>query len=100
MGICGVRIQGAALLAVKAENAPERYATEAGAIPHLARLRGYLEREYSSQPLINQLYVLWASAKSPELLTSARRKVLLEALKSLQQPDGGWKLSSLDKGIG
>jgi squalene-hopene/tetraprenyl-beta-curcumene cyclase len=90
--------QGAALLAVKAESAPDGYATEADATPYLERLRGYLEREYPSQPLINQLYVLWASAKSPELLTAARRKALLEALQSLQQPDGGWKLSTLDRG--
>jgi hypothetical protein len=47
---------------------------------------------------MNQLYVLWASAKSPGLLTSAQRKSVLVTLQSLQQPDGGWALSSLDQG--
>jgi len=90
--------QGAALLAVQAENAPDRYAAEPVAVPHLEHLREYLEREYSSQPMMNQLYVLWASARSSGLLTSAQRKSVLVALQSLQQPDGGWALSSLDQG--
>jgi hypothetical protein len=90
--------QGAALLAVKAENAPDGYAAGPDAAPYLERLREYLKRDYSSQPVMNQLYVLWASARSPGLLTSAQRKPVLAALQSLQQPDGGWALSSLDQG--
>jgi squalene-hopene/tetraprenyl-beta-curcumene cyclase len=90
--------QGAALLAVKAENAPDGYAAGSDAVPHLERLREYLQRSYSSQPVMNQLFVLWASAKSPQLLTSGRRKALLTVVQSLQQPDGGWSLSSLDQG--
>jgi squalene-hopene/tetraprenyl-beta-curcumene cyclase len=89
--------QGAALLAVKAENAPDGYAAEPGAAPSLERLREYLTREYSSQPVMNQLYVLWASARSPGLLTAAQQKSLRAALQGLQQPDGGWALSSLDQ---
>jgi squalene-hopene/tetraprenyl-beta-curcumene cyclase len=90
--------QGAALLAVQAENAPDGYAAEPVAAPHLERVREYLNREYSLQPTMNQLYVLWASARSPGLLTSAQRKSVLMAIQSLQQPDGGWALSSLDQG--
>src|SRR5271156_2989967 len=90
--------QGAALLAVQAEKAPDGYAAEPAVAPYLERLRDYLKREYSSQPIMNQLYVLWASAKSPGLLTSAQRKSLIASLRSLQQPDGGWALSSLDQG--
>ena len=91
------RSPGAALLALKAENPPDGYAAEPDAAPYLERLREYLKREYSSQPVMNQLYVLWASAKSPELLTSARRKSLLAILQGLQQP-GGWALSSMEQG--
>jgi squalene-hopene/tetraprenyl-beta-curcumene cyclase len=89
--------QGAALLAVKAENAPDKYAGEPGAAPYLERLREYLTREYSSQPVMNQLYVLWASARSPGMITAAQRNSLLAALQGLQQTDGGWTLSSLDQ---
>jgi squalene-hopene/tetraprenyl-beta-curcumene cyclase len=90
--------QGAALLAVKAENAPDEYAAAPDATPYLQRLRDYLTREYSSQPVMNQLYVLWASARSPGLLTAAQQKSLLAAIQGLQRPDGGWALSSLDQG--
>jgi squalene cyclase len=47
---------------------------------------------------MNQLYVLWASAKSPGILTAAQQNSLLANLGSLQEPDGGWALSSLDQG--
>jgi squalene-hopene/tetraprenyl-beta-curcumene cyclase len=90
--------QGAALLAVKAEEAPDGYAAEPDAAPYLERLREYLKREYSSQPVMNQLYVLWASARSPGMITAAQRNSLLSTLQGLQQPDGGWALYSLDQG--
>jgi squalene-hopene/tetraprenyl-beta-curcumene cyclase len=89
--------QGAALLAVKAEEAPDGYAAEPDAAPYLERLRVYLTREYSSQPVMNQLYVLWASARSPGMITTAQQNLLLMTLHGLQQPDGGWALSSLDQ---
>jgi squalene-hopene/tetraprenyl-beta-curcumene cyclase len=90
--------QGAALLAVKAEEAPDGYAAEPNVAPYLERLREYLKREYSSQPVMNQLYVLWASARSPGMITTAQQNLLLATLQGLQQPDGGWALSSLDQG--
>jgi squalene-hopene/tetraprenyl-beta-curcumene cyclase len=90
--------QGAALLAVKVQNAPDGYAAEPGVAPYLDHLRDYLKREYSSQPLMNQIYVLWASGKSPELMTAEQKNTLLATLRSLQKPDGGWALSSLDQG--
>jgi hypothetical protein len=64
---------------------------------HTALLQGYLQKHYAQQPLLNQLYVYWASAKNPELLSETQRAELLKDIQSLQQPDGGWKLSSLDK---
>jgi squalene cyclase len=46
---------------------------------------------------MNQLYVLWASAKMPGLLTKTERKALLETVRKIQQPDGGWRLASMDR---
>jgi squalene-hopene/tetraprenyl-beta-curcumene cyclase len=89
--------QGAALLMLEVGNAPDRYASEPGVREHSERLREYLRRQYAAQPLMNQLYILWASAKVHGLLTKAERKTLLELLQSLQQADGGWRLSSMDK---
>ena len=87
--------QGAALLAVEVGKAPGGYADEPGVQPHLQRLREYLRRQYAAQPLINQVYVLWASAEVPGLLSAEERKTLIQQIESLQQSDGGWKLASL-----
>jgi squalene-hopene/tetraprenyl-beta-curcumene cyclase len=88
--------QGASWLMLGVENAPDGYASEPQVHEHLERLKEYLRKHYAAQPLVNQLYILWLSSKMPGLLTAAERKTLLEAVQSLQQPDGGWSLSSLD----
>jgi hypothetical protein len=88
--------QGAALLMVEAVNAPGGYAHEAEAQRRLDLERGYLRRLYASQPLLNQLYILWASAKEPELITDGERQTLLAALREKQQADGGWRTMALD----
>lgn len=87
--------QGAALLAVQVGKAPGGYADEPEVQPHLQRLREYLRRQYAAQPLINQVYVLWASSEVPDLLSTDERKTLIQQIESLQQSDGGWKLASL-----
>jgi hypothetical protein len=89
--------QGAALFALAAGKAPDGYANATGVQPHMQRLRDYLRREYANQPLLNQVYVLWASPKVPGLLTAPEREALLSKLADLQQPDGGWRLASLEE---
>jgi hypothetical protein len=89
--------QGAALLMGQLGAAPDGYMDEPAVRPHVALLKAYLRAHYASGPLLNQIYVLWASAKVPGLLTPAERASLLTQLRSLQQHDGGWSLSSLDK---
>ena len=85
------------MLAVALGNAPDHYAEDLGTREHLQLLQEYLRRQYAAQPVMSQLYVLWASAHLPGLLTDAERTNLLEKVKSLQQSDGGWVLSSLDE---
>jgi squalene-hopene/tetraprenyl-beta-curcumene cyclase len=89
--------QGAALLMLEVGGAPDQYADEPGVREHVERLRQYLRREYAAQPLMNQIYVLWASGKVPGLLTEAERKTLLASIEGLQQADGGWRLSAMDQ---
>jgi len=87
--------QGAALFAVEVGSSPGGYADEPAVHPHVQRLVEYLRRRYASQPLINQIYVLWASSKLPELLSVDERKTLIQRIEGLQQTGGGWKLASL-----
>jgi squalene-hopene/tetraprenyl-beta-curcumene cyclase len=88
--------QGAALLMRESENAPDGYASEPDVREHLERLQKYLRKHYAAQPLLNQIYILWVSPKTPELVTAEERTKLLKAVQSRQQADGGWSLSSLD----
>jgi len=89
--------QGAALLLIETLNAPDGFAREPAVCAHLDRLADYLRREYSAQPPVNQLYVLWASARRPGLLTATERKALLQTIRSRQQSDGGWLTMALDE---
>jgi squalene-hopene/tetraprenyl-beta-curcumene cyclase len=87
---------GAALLMLEIDSAPDGYASEPQIHEHLVRLKQYLQTHYPSQPLVCQLYILWLSPKELGLLTGPQQKMLLERVRSHQQPDGGWSLSSLD----
>ena len=91
---------GAALLMLEIDNAPDGYAGEPQNQEHLVRLRNYLRTHYARQPLLNQVHVLWLSPKEPGLLTVADRTALLNDIRSHQQLDGGWNLSSLDPQAG
>ena len=88
--------QAAALLLLQVQSAPHHYADEPAVRGHVALLLQYLQQHYPTQPLMNQLYVLWASSKTPHLLTPAQSAALLRQLDTLQQSDGGWCLASLD----
>jgi len=89
--------QGAALFLLTVEDAPDHYAQEPALRERVQQLEGFLRTHYAEQPALNQLYVLWASSKVPGLLTSEQRTALLEQMRHLQQPDGGWCLAAIDK---
>ena len=86
---------GAALAAIAVGRAPDDYRDDAKIQGNLRLLRGYLRREYAAQPLINKIYLLWASGKFPGLLNSDERRALLTMILAKQQPDGGWSLTDL-----
>lgn len=88
--------QGAALLMVEAVHLPGGFAREAQTRAHLDRLRDYLRRNYAAQPMVNRLYVLWASAQEPGLLTRAEQKALVAEVRAQQQEDGGFRTAALD----
>jgi len=86
---------GATLAAIAVGTAPENYRSTPEIQNNLKMLRDYLEREYSAQPLINRVTLLWASSKCPGLLTPERQKSITEEVLSKQQADGGWSLFPL-----
>jgi squalene-hopene/tetraprenyl-beta-curcumene cyclase len=89
--------QGAALMAIAIGKVSGNYASQGDVQVNLELLKQYLRKQYSAQPLINKLYVLWASARLPDLLTQDEQRKLVEDVAQLQLNDGGWALSSLDE---
>ncbi len=89
----------AALMAVAVSNAPGHYRGDPSIAVHLALLRSYLRTHFEPQPLLNKVVALWASQDDPDLLSSTQRDGLLNSLSSLQNPDGGWALGSLESRV-
>ncbi len=57
---------GAALLMKAVAEAPEQYASKPEVRDHVTRLVAYLQKHYAAQSLMDQLYVLRASGKTPD----------------------------------
>ena len=88
--------QGAAMMALASGMAGDAYNGDPAVRKSVEQMREYLQRGYAGQPIFNRIYVLWASAKMPGLLSAEQRSELLHQLAALQKPDGGWSLPSLD----
>ncbi|HJZ69263.1 MAG TPA: hypothetical protein VKF81_14160 [Blastocatellia bacterium] len=59
------------------------------------KLREYLKETYAAQSLFNRTWLLLASTRLNDLLTSAQRIALITEIQSKQRDDGGWALESL-----
>jgi len=88
---------GATLAAVAVGVAPENYRAAPEIQKNIAALRGYLDREYSAQPLLNRATLLWASTRVPGLIGPERQKSIIEELSRAQVEDGGWSLFPMAK---
>jgi squalene-hopene/tetraprenyl-beta-curcumene cyclase len=84
---------GATLAALAVGSAPKDY--QATVHDNVNLLSEYLQREQSTQSLLNRTVLLWASTKIPGLLKPEQKKSIVDELLSKQQSDGGWSASSL-----
>jgi squalene-hopene/tetraprenyl-beta-curcumene cyclase len=89
--------QGAAMFAIAVGSAPEQYTAQTDAAQHILQLRDYLRQHYATQPVMSQVYVLWASSRMPGLLSEKEKASLIKRLRDLQMRDGGWALTTLDE---
>jgi hypothetical protein len=86
----------AALMAVAVGKAPDRYREDPKIAANIALLTRYLITHYDSQPLLNKVVALWASAHFPGPITNVGRRIQLnQDIDRLQRPDGGWSLADL-----
>jgi hypothetical protein len=61
----------------------------------IVKLRDYLKTSYSAQNLHNRAWVLLASARMKDLLTTEQKAALRTELQGKQNTDGGWSLQKL-----
>jgi squalene-hopene/tetraprenyl-beta-curcumene cyclase len=91
----GAAYFGAALAAVAVGRAPDEYSS----LPHVRErvtlLRAYLQKDAANRTSLDRVMALWASVNVGEVLTERQKQSLLSDLAALQNPDGGWTLSSL-----
>ncbi len=76
---------GACLAAVAVGTAPEGLRASPDIQDNVKLLRDYLNREYAGQSLINQVELLWASAKLPGLPTQKQQASIIDEVLSKQQ---------------
>jgi squalene-hopene/tetraprenyl-beta-curcumene cyclase len=86
---------GATLAAVAAGTAPENYRARPEIQNKINILREYLNHKCAAQTTVNRVALLWASAKLPGLLEPEQQRAIINEVRSKQQADGGWSLSSL-----
>jgi len=84
---------GATLAALAIGDTPEDY--RSGKVSELRLLTEYLQQEERTQPLLNRLFLLWASTKIPDLLAAKQQRSIIDEVLGKQQEDGGWSTSSL-----
>jgi hypothetical protein len=75
--------------------APGNYGSTPEIQDNLRCLREYLNRESAAQSTINRVFLLWAFAKLPGLLSPEQQTAIIHEILSKQQADGGWRLASI-----
>jgi squalene-hopene/tetraprenyl-beta-curcumene cyclase len=87
---------GATLAALTIGSVPGSFTSRAAETrAGVEKLRGYLKEKYASQSLFNRVWLLLASTRLKDLLTSAQRSALIAEIQGRQRDDGGWALDSL-----
>ena len=88
---------GVTLAAIGVGMAPGNYALSEEAKAGVDGIRRYL-RKNSPPSLHHRAMLLWASTRLAGLMEKKDQAAVLDALFSLQRPDGGWAMASLLEG--
>jgi len=85
----------AALMAISVARAPGVYCKDPKIAANLVLLHSFLQNRYPSQPLLNKIVALWASATDRNLLSRPQQQELAAELAERQHSDGGWSTTDL-----
>lgn len=86
---------GATLAALALGRAPSDYREKPAVQQAITRLSAYLKSTRTSQTLMDQMNLVWASTLLPGLLNASEKKAILNEVLATQLPDGGFSLSRL-----
>ena len=86
---------GASFAALAVGSAPEQYADAPEIKENLAALRGYFQKQFPHESLLNRLMALWATGSVDGLLTDEQRAAAIDEAFATQRPDGGWATALL-----
>ncbi len=86
---------GATLATLAVGYTPDAYKESPGIQKNLTLLRGYMQTNYDTQPLLNKALLLWSSARFTGILQDDQKTTLVAEIISHQQANGGWSLASL-----
>lgn len=86
----------ATLVAVGAGYLPASYRETPAAAAGMQNVRRYLTAN-PPLDLHGEAMLVWAAARTPELMTAQQKTRVVDALVNLQRPDGGWSLPSLGR---
>jgi squalene-hopene/tetraprenyl-beta-curcumene cyclase len=91
------RAFGAALAAIAVGSAPGYLASppDATSARGVRELGEYLRRRFPKENLHNRLWIVLASTAIADVLADDQKRQVLDDLRALQQPDGGWALAPL-----
>jgi squalene-hopene/tetraprenyl-beta-curcumene cyclase len=90
---------GAVFAAVGVGYAPDGYAETEKAKEGLKKLRTYFKKNPPPN-LHHKAWLLWASLKIDDLMSTKLRESTIAELRALQRSDGGWSLASLGDWVG
>jgi squalene-hopene/tetraprenyl-beta-curcumene cyclase len=86
---------GATLGALAAGSVQGEYLSTPEVRSNIKLLAEYFQQAMPGQSLINRVFLLWASTKTPGILKPEQQKSIIDEVLSKQRQDGGWSTSSL-----
>ena len=86
---------GASFAALAVGSAPAHYAEAPEIKENLAALRGYFQKQFPHESLLNRLMALWATGSVAGLLSNEQRTAAIDEAFAAQRPDDGWTTALL-----
>lgn len=86
------------LAAIASGHAPKAYNSKPDLQPKLKLMKAYLAKNQATQKLADRVALLWASSNLEGILSKTEMAAIAKEALALQQPDGGFSLTTFVAG--